>query len=61
MRSWSLSEAGKSSHWKRPGSQAYITECIHQLVLESQLPHEFVNLLFILVIVNDKLTDFWGS
>ena len=27
----------------------------------SQLPHKFVNFLFILVIVKDKLTVLWGS
>jgi len=25
---------------------SYLTACIYQLVLESQLPHEIVNLLF---------------
>ena len=30
----------------------YLTQCIHQLVLESQLPHRIVNLLF--TITNEK-------
>ena len=34
-----------------------LTECRYQLVLESQLPHKFVNLLF----TNTKLTVLWGS
>jgi len=36
-------------------------ECIHQLVLESQLPHEIVNLLFTIPNHNIKLTVLWGS
>ena len=31
------------------------------MVLESQLPHKTVNLLFHLVIVNNKLTILWGG
>ena len=41
--------------------QVYLTECIYQLVLESQLPHKTVNLIFSSVIVNNKLTILWGS
>ena len=33
----------------------------HVLVLESRLPHKTVNLLFQLVLVNNKLTIVWGS
>jgi len=32
------------------------TQCFHYLVLESQPPHKIVNLIFKLVIVNNKLT-----
>jgi hypothetical protein len=35
---------------------SYLTQCIHQLLLESQSPHKTVNLIFELVIVNKKLT-----
>ena len=42
-------------------SKPHLTECIYQLVLESQLPHKTVNLTFQLVIVNNKLTILWGS
>ena len=30
-------------------SEAYLTECIHQLGLEGQLPHKIVNLLLLLI------------
>ena len=39
----------------------YLTECIDQLVLESQLSHEFVNLLFTNTDLNIQLTVLWGS
>jgi hypothetical protein len=39
----------------------YLTECINQMVLESQLPHTIVNLLSYLVIENNKLTILFGS
>jgi hypothetical protein len=39
----------------------YLTRCVHQLVLESQLTHKTVNLIFQLVIVNNKLTILRGS
>ena len=38
-----------------------LTQCIHLLVLESQLPHKTVNSIFPLAIVNNKVTIFWGS
>ena len=34
------------------GTQTYLTECILQLVLESQLPHKIVNLLFTITNLN---------
>ena len=40
---------------------ADLTQCVHQMVLVSQLPHKSVNLFFVLVIAKDKLTNFWGS
>ena len=39
----------------------YLTQCINQMVLESQLPPKNVNLWFQLVTVNNKLTILWGS
>ena len=36
----------------------YITQCINQMVGESQPPHKIVNLL---AIVNSKLTILWGN
>ena len=41
--------------------QSHLTECIYQLVLESQLPHKIVNLLFTITSCNIKLTVLWGS
>ena len=45
----------------RPKPTSYLTRCIDQMVLEGQLLHKIVNLLFQLVIVNDKLTIWWRS
>jgi hypothetical protein len=39
----------------------YLTQCIYELVLDSQLPHKTVKLIFQLVKVNNKLTILWGS
>ena len=36
--------------------QVYLTRCIDSTVIESQLPHKIVDLLFRLVKVNNKLT-----
>ena len=38
-----------------------LPQCIFSLVLESQLPHQIVNLIFQLVIVHIKLTVLWGE
>ena len=40
---------------------ADLIQRIHQLVLESQLPHKSVNITFQLVIADNKLTISWGS
>ena len=40
---------------------APFTHCAYQFVLESQLPHKTVNLIFWLVIVTNTLTVLWGS
>ena len=40
---------------------AYLTECIYQLVLESQVPHKTVNLLFTIPNENIKLTGLGGG
>ena len=36
--------------------RAYLTQCIHELVLESQLPHKIVNLLFTIADSSIRLT-----
>jgi hypothetical protein len=38
----------------------YLTQCINEMVLQSQLLHKIVNQLFCLAIVNNKLTILWG-
>ena len=38
----------------------YLTACIYQLILESQISHRIVNLSFEFVIVDSKLTIVWG-
>ena len=40
---------------------AHDTECIYELVLESQLPHKIFNLLLTIADQNVKLTFFWGG
>jgi hypothetical protein len=45
----------------RPRKRTYLTECINQLVLESQLLHKTVNLLLTISDENKKLTLLWGS
>jgi len=42
-------------------NQSYLTECISELTLESQIPHKIVNLMSKSVITNNKLTILWGS
>ena len=43
------------------GGGDYLTQSINQMVLESQLTHKEVNILFELVIVNNKLTVWEGG
>ena len=38
-----------------------LTQSTYQLVVESQLPHKIVNLLFTITHRNIKLTAMWGS
>ena len=38
----------------------YLTQCVDQMVLESQLPHKIVSILFKLATVNKRLTILWG-
>ena len=38
----------------------HITECIDSMVLEGQLPHKIVNLLFTVANSHSKLTALWG-
>ena len=58
--SLSLPIAGEPAIGMR-GSGSYLTRCIYQLSLESQLPHKIVNLISNPAIVNDELTVLWGS
>ena len=46
-----------------PSHQDFISQCIDKTVLESQLPHKTVNLVFHLVTVNNKLKlmILWGN
>ena len=39
----------------------YHTESVYKVVLQKSIPHESVNLFFILVIMKDSLTDLWGD
>ena len=39
----------------------HLKECIYQMVLESQLPHKVVNLLFTVANQNNKWTILWRS
>ena len=39
----------------------YLTDCIYELVLESQLPHKIVNIMFTITNQNTELTVLWGS
>ena len=41
-------------------SGGFFTECIHELVLESQLPNKTGSLIFSWVVVNKKLSILWG-
>ena len=41
--------------------RAHLTRCSYSLVLESQIPRKTVNLVFQLVIVDNKLPMFGGS
>ena len=42
---------------KRVGGRVHLTECIYQLVLESQLPHKIVNLLFTITDEDNKIAN----
>ena len=39
----------------------YLTECINEMVLGSQLPHKIVDLLFTIAHSNNYFTVLWGS
>ena len=41
--------------------RSYLKPSVDKVVCKSQFPQKFVNFLFMLGIVKDKLTDFWGS
>ena len=51
MPTWKLFQVGLS----------HLTECINQTILENELPHKIVNLLFTVTDQNIKLTILWGS
>ena len=40
-------------------SRLYLTHFINQIILESQLPHKIVDIIFQSAIVNNKLTILW--
>ena len=44
-----------------PTRQFHLTECIHRLVLKSQIPHKIINTLFTMTHENIELTVSWGS
>ena len=46
--------------WTR-GTESYLSQCIHQLDLESQLLHKTADLIFGLVVVSNELTIWLGS
>jgi len=39
----------------------YLTECINQMLRESQLPHKTVNSLFTITCSNDEVTILWRN
>jgi len=41
--------------------QLHLTQCINQMVFESQLPNKTVKLLFTLSFLYNKLMILWGS
>ena len=45
----------------RRQEQPHLTDCIHQLVLESQLPHKIVNLLFQFTQLKQQVDDYVGE
>ena len=45
---------------RKVDQRPYLTKCIFQLVLESQLPHTIVKILFTITTRNIKLTVLWG-
>ena len=46
---------------KRHANDVISHKVFLKLLYQSQFPHKFVNILFISVIVKDKLMDLWGS
>jgi hypothetical protein len=41
--------------------RSYLTECIDEMVVESQLLHKIVDLLSTITMQDNKLTSLWGS
>ena len=39
----------------------YLTQYVNSMVLEIQLPHQIVNVVFLFVIVDNKFTVVWGG
>ena len=56
-----MSESPPKVIFQRICPELYLTECIYQLVSESPIPHESVDLYFIKTCVKNKLTDFCGD
>jgi len=46
---------------RHAASHLYLTQCISQTVLESELPHIIGNLWFAIGYENNELTVLWGS
>ena len=46
---------------QQTGPDTHLTECIHEMDSESQLPRKIVNLWFTITDQNKKSTILWGS
>ena len=56
-----LPPASFASFFTCPAPRPYLTGRMYRLVLESQLPHKVVKLLFTTTNQHIKLTVLWGS
>jgi len=51
----------KGKGWWERGKRFYLSQCINEMVFESQPPPQNRQLIVYLVNVNNKLTILWGS